>query len=132
MGERSNTNELISHWVEKAAHDLGIAETLRRENSPYFDGICFHCQQASENMLKACLVHFELEFKKSHNLSYLADLLEGKAELSGHFYDMLESLDGYAVEVRYPDVDAEPTRDEAYGAIDSAREIMEVLKALLP
>ena len=66
-------NEYIRAWVEKANNDLKNAELVlaaRDENCPY-DTVCFHCQQAVEKYLKAFLVHQDISFPRSHNLSDL-------------------------------------------------------------
>jgi HEPN domain-containing protein len=46
MGE--NSNALIDEWIRKADHDLGMARLGIENGVPFTDGICFHCQQASE------------------------------------------------------------------------------------
>jgi len=49
--------ELVYNWIKKAEHD----------------SICFHCQQCAEKMMKAYLIKKDIEFAKTHSLSYLLD-----------------------------------------------------------
>jgi HEPN domain-containing protein len=117
MDEKPDTRLLVRQWLEKAGHDRGIAETLMIQQSPYTDGICFHCQQAVEKMLKAALIARGIPFKRNHNLAYLADLLSEEAAIPDAFRDDLEHLEDYAVEVRYPDAMVEPTATDAQEAV---------------
>lgn len=66
-------NEYIRAWLGKADNDLKNAELVlaaQDENCPY-DTVCFHGQQAVEKYLKAFLVHHDIPFPRSHNLSDL-------------------------------------------------------------
>ena len=118
-------DDLVKEWVRKADHDLGMAE-LALENKPeYTDSICFHCQQTSEKYLKAYLVFLEVPFEKKHNLVYLLDLISGKNQLGDEFYEMVEKLDDYSVEIRYPDDSIEPSLEDAQGAIEIAKHVKE-------
>lgn len=83
--------------------------------------ICFHCQQATEKYLKALLISWDIEFEKSHSLGYLLDLLNDEEEVSDAFYNMLEKLEDYAVEVRYPDEHFEITPEDAIEACEIAK-----------
>ena len=117
--------ELGKEWVRKAEHDLGMAE-LALENKPdYTDSICFHCQQTVEKYLKAYLVFLDVRFEKKHSLSYLLDLINEKEEVSDEFYEMVEKLEGYAIETRYPDDWFEPTLEEAKEAHEIAKKVKE-------
>ncbi len=131
MDDKGTIKNLVRSWLEKAEHDKGIAETLLCQNSQYTDGICFHCQQAAEKIVKACLIFFKINFKKSHNLVYLLDLLGSVEIIKDSMYEHAESLEAYAVEVRYPDAMAMPSLNDATEAFKSLKlieqEIMEIL-----
>ncbi|MFH1963298.1 MAG: HEPN domain-containing protein [bacterium] len=121
----NNSTELIKEWIHKAKHDLGMAG-LALENKPeYTDSICFHCQQTVEKYLKAYLVFLDIRFEKKHGLSYLLDLINEKEKVSDEFYEMLENLEDYAVEIRYPDDWFEPTLDEAKDVYEIAKKVEE-------
>jgi HEPN domain-containing protein len=118
-------DDLIKEWIHKAEHDLGMAE-LALENKPeYTDSICFHCQQAVEKYLKAFLVFLDIRFEKKHNLGYLLDLIKEKEEVLDEYYEMIEKLEDYAVEIRYPDDWIEPTLEEATESHEIANHIKE-------
>ncbi|MBU2446965.1 MAG: HEPN domain-containing protein [Bacteroidetes bacterium] len=115
--------ELTNEWMKKAERDLGMAELALKSKPKYTDLICFHCQQAAEKYLKARrggLIHLEINFEKTHHLSYLLDLLSDKVVLSNSLYETAEILDDYAVEVRYPDDWFEPSKEDAVKAYELA------------
>jgi HEPN domain-containing protein len=65
------------------------------------DGVCFHCQQFVEKLLKAYLVSKNIDFGKTHNLEFLLELC--KIQDSDFQGLNVGNLSFYAVEVRYPD-----------------------------
>ncbi len=127
-------NELIKQWLIKAKHDLGTAK-LTLENEPEFsDIICFHAQQAVEKYLKAYMIYLNLEPIKTHNLSYLLDLIkeEDKNNLvTDSFYEKIEQLEGYSVEIRYPDEYFEPSFEEAKKAFQISLEIKNIIERVI-
>lgn len=115
--------ELVKEWLHKAEHDMEIAK-LALDNKPELtDSICFHCQQAVEKYLKAYLVSVNISFKKVHSLVYLADLINDHEKFYDKFYEMVEKLEDYAVEIRYPDDWFEPTIEEAQEAFRIAHQL---------
>ncbi len=116
-------HELISEWIRKADHDLGMAELALQYKPGYTDAICFHSQQAVEKYLKAYLTVLQIKFEKSHNLVYLLDLIHEQEVVADELYDLLERLEDYAVEVRYPDERFEPTLEEAKEAFEIANKL---------
>jgi HEPN domain-containing protein len=88
------------------------------EHDPaYTDGVCFHAQQAAEKMLKALLVVRGIPFHKTHQLTYLLDLLQTSDGCGEAVRESAEKLQSYAVEVRYPDAGGDPTREDAMDAL---------------
>ena len=118
-----NRTELIKQWIHKAEHDLGMAELALENKREYTDSICFHCQQSVEKYLKAYLVFLDIRFEKKHDLGYLLDLINEKEEVSDELYDMLEKLEDYAVEIRYPDDWFEPTLEEAKESYEIVKQV---------
>ena len=108
----SPSDDFVRKWVLKADNDLTIAQDERnvgRENI-VTDGICFHCQQASEKMLKAFLTKHRIDFKKVHNLEYLAQLC---MRIDPDFASIeFGNLSGYGAAIRYPDDFYMPTLQE--------------------
>ena len=74
-------------------------------------------------------MYLNIVFKKTHSLSYLLDLINEPDKVSDKMYSMVEILESYAVEMRYPDDWHEPTEKEAREAYSMAIKIREyVLK----
>ena len=117
------SQELSQVWMNKAEHYIGMAELAIAQKTDYTDAICFHCQQAAEKYLKALLVIKKIEFKRTHHLTYLLDLISEKIDTSEKLYSYVEKLESFAVEVRYPDDMYEPTQKEAKEAFNAAIKI---------
>jgi HEPN domain-containing protein len=114
-------NESINEWIDKADHDLGSAKLIYLHIPHYFDIIAFHCQQATEKYLKAILVHFNIEFQRSHNLIYLLDLLSCQINIDEQTYDKAIMLNGFSVQIRYPDKSIYLTKEEIETSIHVAQ-----------
>jgi HEPN domain-containing protein len=100
MDKQDKKKSLIKEWIHKAGRDLDTA-CLTLDNRPEFtDIICYHCQQAAEKYLKAYLVYLDTPFEKKHDLDYLIDLIADNDRDIEQFYDIVEILSGYAVEIR--------------------------------
>ena len=96
-------NEVTSEWVTKADNDFYSADLLLHSGDvPLADTACFHCQQCAEKYLKAFLTDHLKRFERTH---ILIDLLELCIPLDKDFSKIasdLNSLEGYAVAIRYP------------------------------
>lgn len=117
-------HELALQWLKKADNDLITArQTLLLEDAPT-DTICFHAQQAIEKSLKGLLTFYSVSFPKIHELLRLLDLaLTYLPELENFRTDFAE-ITNYSVEVRYPDVWLEPSREDAEHALKIAEQIV--------
>ena len=118
----SANDDHIKEWVDKADHDLGSAKLIFLHIPNYFDTIAFHCQQAVEKYIKAILVFYEIDFQRSHNLIYLLDLLTKKVEISEERYDKAILLNGFSVQIRYPDKTIYLSKEELATAIGIAQD----------
>lgn len=116
----SENKRYISDWIIKADHDLGSAKLIFLHLPDYSDTIAFHCQQAVEKYIKALLVNFNIEFQRTHNLVYLLDLLSNNIEIDEGRYDKAILLNGFSVQIRYPDQLIHLTEDELKTAISIA------------
>lgn len=92
----------ISQWIIKGDHDLGTAKITFLHIPEFLDTVTFHCQQAVEKYLKAYLIFQSVSFRFSHDLIYLLDMITVNDADFNCFYDSLSELQGYAVEIRYP------------------------------
>lgn len=107
--------------LEKAEQDLGVAGFLLGEGTAFFAAIGFHGQQAVEKYLKALLVRFQVEFRKTHDLADLLDLIaEVDEDLAGALSEVTV-LNPFGVEARYPGDVPEITLHEAEQAVKLAR-----------
>ncbi|MBM2817043.1 MAG: hypothetical protein HW421_3805 [Ignavibacteria bacterium] len=123
--------EQSKQWIENADHDLGSAKIILLHLPDYFDTILFHCQQAVEKYIKAILVFNEIEFERSHDLVYLLELLSGIYEISEDKYKKAVSLNGYSVQIRYPNKIMKLSKEELEEAISISQEFMELTIELI-
>jgi HEPN domain-containing protein len=114
--------EHIKAWINKADHDLGSAKIIYLHLPDYFDTIAFHCQQAVEKYIKAILVFREIEFERSHDLIYLLELLPDDIPVSEEKYKKAVLLNGFSVQIRYPNKIEYMTNGELEEAISIAQE----------
>lgn len=125
--------ELVSAWIAKAEEDLGVAEHLVRENTPYRATAAFHAQQAVEKLLKAILVKHQSEFPKTHDLG---ELVERVVRVNPSLAEPLRrasALNPYSVQARYPSDAPEVTEEEANDALALARRVRNaVMTSLSP
>jgi HEPN domain-containing protein len=102
MAERSMAQLLLS----AAAQDLEACALLC--DSPVGDAVVgFHAQQAVEKSIKAVLSFHRIEFRRTHDLAWLMDLLEDRVSIRPPDAEWLDELNPYAVEARYGSVDPE-------------------------
>lgn len=97
--------DIVKLWIEKADHDLGTAKVTFLHIPKFKDTIAFHCQQSVEKYLKSYLLFLDIQFKRSHNLTYLLGLLSTKESVSNEMYDKAADLEDFAVEIRYPETE---------------------------
>ena len=118
----SGVSKIIKEWIDKADHDLGSAKLIYLHIPDYFDTIAFHCQQATEKYLKSILEYYGIEFQRSHNLVYLLDLLAQKIDITEDIYDKAILLNGFSVQIRYPDNTIYLTKEELEISINISEE----------
>ena len=86
--------DYIKDWIDKADHDLGSAKLIFLHLPGYSDTIAFHCQQAVEKYIKAIVDQ----------------------------YDKAILLNGFSVQIRYPDQIIYLTKEELETSIAIAQE----------
>jgi HEPN domain-containing protein len=93
--------------------------------------VCFHCQQCAEKYLKALLVFRGIAFPRTHDLVLLLNLAVAQSKLDLPL-SVVQPLNRYSVEARYPgDWDPIDT-SEAARAVDMARAVRRAIRSLLP
>ena len=119
-------NEVTKEWVIKADNDFYSADVLLHSgDEPIIDTACFHCQQCAEKYLKAFLTDHLIRFERTH---VLMDLLELCISIDKDFRKIandLDSLEGYAVAIRYPGaVVSVELAEDAFKATNRIRNFM--------
>ena len=114
--------EDTARWLRYAAEDLVTAETfLGHPNVPPRQ-VCWHAQQSAEKALKAALIFLQIDFRRTHDLNVLRDLLPESWQLKTALPN-LKDLNKWAVEARYPEKMQEATKAEATKAVEQARAV---------
>ena len=129
--------KIVREWIAKADDDFEFALANYNEGKPFLALICFHFQQSAEKYLKAFIIAYGLEFKKTHDLhTLLKTYIKADPSLKLLKSDC-EHLNTFYVETRYPvHWPTHFTREEADKARNAAdrirREIIRVLEFYLP
>jgi HEPN domain-containing protein len=117
----------IELWLSKGDHDLGTAKITYLHIPEYLDTVTFHCQQAVEKYLKAYLIFLSIPFRFTHDLVYLLDLIT-QIDLDFHnYYETISELQGYAIEVRYPNETIFLSKEKVEKALMIASNVRELV-----
>ena len=111
-----------ARWLRYAEEDLITAETLLRQPHVPPRQACWFAQQAAEKALKAALIFLQIDFRRTHDLNVLRDLLPERWQLKTELPN-LGNLNKWAVEARYPEATQEATKADASEAVKQARAI---------
>ena len=119
------------NWVEYAEEDLIMAKSALRRSKPLTTSSCFHSQQCAEKYLKALLVFHRIDFPRTHDLTELYALLpkDLRPPIDPH---LLDHLNPYSIEGRYPGVWEPVGRDEAVRAVEATRAVRDAIRRALP
>ena len=117
----------IKRWIIKGDHDLGTAKITYLHNPEYLDTVTFHCQQAVEKYLKAYLIFQSTTFRYSHDLIYLLDMITQKDSDFNNLYDTVSELQGFAIEIRYPNETIFLSNDIVEKAMIIAKNVRELV-----
>ncbi len=111
-----------ARWLRYAEEDLVTAETLLKQPHVPPRQSCWHAQQAAEKALKAALIFLQIDFRRTHNLNVLRDLLPDNWQLKTAPSN-LGDLNRWAVEARYPEHTREATTADASKSVEQARAV---------
>jgi HEPN domain-containing protein len=114
-------------WITKADHDLGTAVLTFLHIPDFKDTVTFHCQQAVEKYMKSYLIFLDIQFKLSHDLVYLLELISIEDKSFEALYERILVLQNYAVEVRYPNETIFITAEKVIEEIETAKLIRKML-----
>jgi HEPN domain-containing protein len=122
--------EYLQEWIRKAEEDNEAAVALARiRKRPTPNAIGFHCQQCIEKYLKAFLVLHDVDFPRIHDLLELQKMCIPINSSFERIGDLLDELNPYAVEFRYPG--EEVTIDEAKAAVKAMRKARVFIRKIL-
>jgi HEPN domain-containing protein len=89
-------------WLRHAKSDLALATHVENDVDVLPNQKAFHAQQAAEKAIKGVMVHEDIRFPLTHDLTELTK----RWEMSGRTWPpallAVNSLNPYAVESRYP------------------------------
>jgi HEPN domain-containing protein len=108
-------SEQIDILLYKAQQDEKVVRCLMDDSEISDEVIGFHVQQAIEKLLKALLVHLNIDFPKTHVLELLVELLEANGVRMPEEMADIGSLTSFAVAFRYDDLPFENSFDRAEG-----------------
>jgi HEPN domain-containing protein len=122
---------------------LGLAEADRNSAAlcigvqPPLAGIAaFHCQQAVEKLMKGILVWSNRDFRRTHDLSELADEVVAARPDLERFVRATEDWTVWGIAYRYPSPggspEPEPTIAELRNALQLIDELASAVRALGP
>lgn len=120
--------EVIRDWIYQADRDLGSVIIIFQHIPRYFETVAFHCQQAVEKYIKGLLVFYDSQFKKTHDLIFLLELLADKTAISEDLYSKALTMEGFGVDIRYPNHKIHLTLEELESVIKIAGEFREFVK----
>ncbi len=123
--------EIVRQWLNRAEEDFYVADHLFTGKTPYLRAIGFHAQQAAEKFLKALLVHYQIEFPKTHDLAELLDLVASVDTSIAERLNDAMALNPYGVEMRYPSDFPEMSQEEAGTAVELATRVRKAVSSAL-
>ena len=106
-----------------AQQDLVAAKLLAQAAAIGDATVGFHLQQAVEKSLKAVLSANGIEFRRTHDLLWLVELVAEKGLPSPPHAEWLDELNPYAVEARYGTI--EPDGLDRTRALQAATDVVE-------
>ena len=121
---------ITREWVAKAEADFATAQReFIVHRNPNYDAVCFHCQQCAEKLIKARLQEADIRFIKTHDLSFLLDLVVSVEPTWETLRSELHPLTAYAVEYRYPGQSSD--QSEARKALEACRKARSLIHVAL-
>jgi HEPN domain-containing protein len=115
-------NATVSEWIAKAEADRATAaRELRATESPNYDAVCFHAEQAVEKLMKAMLIHLGVTPPRTHDLVVLDRLLAPVCPRWSWPDEELRLLSRAAIAFRYPGESAD--KEEASEVFETAERL---------
>jgi HEPN domain-containing protein len=116
--------EIINEWRTKADDDFEFARINFEEEKPFFAQICFHFHQSAEKYFKAYIIANKLEFRRVHDLVWLAKHCRSQDATFDYVIEDSEYLNTFYIESRYPvQWPTDFSKNEATNALHAAQNI---------
>ena len=93
--------DLADRFLAKAAQDEALVDRVLSDAGIADELIGFHLQKAAEKLMKAVLAAHAIEFRRTHDLADLADVLSASGFALPEHLRQLDALNPFAVEARY-------------------------------
>ena len=116
------------HWLKYAQEDLDAANVILQYPTIAHRHACWLAQQSAEKAIKGALIYLQIDFRRTHDLDVLLNLLPADWDVRRRFPDLAE-LTEWAVESRYPGEWQEANEYDAEQAFQQAREVLESILA---
>ena len=116
--------EEATTMLRLADRDIAALAVLSGSVEVHLSILCFHAQQAIEKCFKSALFCYLIEFRRTHDLQLLADLLSEHGIQTPLTISQLSTLNPCAVLLRYDDAEIElenVNRTELSEMVTSAR-----------
>jgi HEPN domain-containing protein len=123
MVDPNSRASIFSLLLASARQDLVACQLLANKKEIGDAIVGFHAQQAIEKSLKAVLSSRQIEFRRTHDLISLLDLLADHQLPQPPEADWLDELNPYAVEARYGTIDPEGL--DRTRALNAASQVLE-------
>jgi len=117
-------------WFAKADTDFKSARMLAELSGPP-ETICFLAQQGAEKYLKGYLVWHGVGFRKVHDMLEILNGCRQVDEAFGQLEEDCQTLNPYAVEVRYPGFETFYEDEDAQDALERAGRIRRFVRERL-
>ena len=121
MANPDKEKSIAQLLLEAANQDVAACKLLASGAGIGDAVVGFHAQQAVEKSLKAALSAHNIEFRRTHDLISLLDLLQDM-QLVPPEADWLDELNPYAVEARYGTI--EPEGLDRIRALEAATRVL--------
>lgn len=126
-----SNNELAKDWLRRALSNLARAESGKVSDNVLYEDLCYDAQQAVEKSLKSLCIFNSLDCPRTHDISYLFDIVQKSGVKIPENVELARALTEYAVETRYPG-DYEPIDEEDYlAALDIAQNIISWVNSII-
>ncbi len=115
-------------WLDKAKRNLDSA-ILNDTHGGYTDTTCYFCHQTAELALKAFVVHYSLDFKKTHDLVELSQICAQKDASFEELKGECVFLNPFYISDKYPmDPPWMPSKELTKEALEAAERVLTLVK----